>query len=114
MPKTANTFDTFTAIAEPRRRTLLEKIGDRELSVTQLVKVTRWNQPMVSKHLAVLRESGLVAERKAGRQRFYRINGKALQPVQLWVRQFEKHWNAQFTQLDHYLNELQSKGEKDD
>lgn len=109
MPRTTNTYDTFTAIAEPKRRELIEKLAGDELSVGQLVGITRWNQPMVSKHLGVLKEAGLVSEKRVGRQRFYRVNVDNLKPVQIWVRQFEKHWNKQFDQLDDYLNELQHK-----
>jgi DNA-binding transcriptional ArsR family regulator len=91
MPRTANTYDTFTAIAEPKRRELIETLIGDELSVTRLVEITRWSQPMVSKHLGVLKKSGLVSERKEGRQRFYSVNAGELKPIQIWVRQFEKH-----------------------
>ena len=111
MPRTANTYDTFTAIAEPKRRELIEKLVGDELSVNQLVEITNWNQPMVSKHLGVLKEAGLVSERKDGRQRFYRVNANELKPIQIWVRQFERYWNKQFDQLDEYLSELQNIGD---
>ncbi len=111
MPRTANTYDTFTAIAEPKRRELIEKLIGDELSVSNLVEITSWTQPMVSKHLSVLKAAGLVSERKEGRQRFYRVNADELRPIQIWVRQFEKHWNKQFDQLDEYLSELQNKGD---
>lgn len=107
MPRTSNTYDTFTAIAEPKRRELIEKLIGSELSVGQLVEVTSWSQPMVSKHLSVLKAASLVSERKEGRQRFYRVNASELKPIQIWVRQFEKHWNNQFDQLDDYLSKLQ-------
>ncbi len=107
MPRTANTYDTFTAIAEPKRRELIEKLIGGELSVGQLVEITSWSQPMVSKHLSVLKEASLVSERKEGRQRFYRVNANELKPIQIWVRQFEKYWNTQFDQLDEYLSKLQ-------
>lgn len=114
MPRTANTYDTFTAIAEPKRRELIEKLIRAELSVNQLVEITSWSQPMVSKHLSVLKEAGLVAERREGRQRFYRVNANELKPIQIWVRQFERYWNKQFDQLDEYLSELQNKGDKNE
>ena len=110
MPKTANTYDTFTAIAEPKRRELIEKLAGEELSVSNLVEITHWTQPMVSKHLSVLKEAGLVSQRKQGKQRFYSVNADELRPIQIWVRQFEKYWNKQFDQLDAYLSELQNKG----
>ena len=109
MPRTVNSFDTFTAIAEPKRRELIELLVGNELSVNQVVELTQWRQPMVSKHLAVLKQVGLVSERKAGRQRLYRVNADRLKPVQIWVAQFERHWHKQFDQLDNYLTELQNK-----
>ncbi|VAW55404.1 Transcriptional regulator, ArsR family [hydrothermal vent metagenome] len=112
MPRTANTYDIFTAIAEPKRRELIEKLLGDELSVNRLVEMTNWNQPMVSKHLSVLKEAGLVSERKDGRQRFYRVNANELKPVQIWVRQFEKYWNQQFDQLGEYLTGIQNNGDK--
>lgn len=108
MPRTQNTFDTFTAIAEPKRRELIETLIGKELSVNQVVELTQWNQPMVSKHLSVLKQVGLVSERKEGRQRVYSLNADQLKPVQIWVAQFEKYWNTQFDQLDSYLTELQT------
>jgi len=114
MPRTANTYDTFTAIAEPKRREIIEKLVGNELSVNQLVEMTSWSQPMVSKHLSVLKEASLVSERKVGKQRFYRVNANELKPIQIWVRQFEKYWNKQFDQLDEYLSELQNKGDKNE
>lgn len=114
MPRTSNTYDTFTAIAEPKRRELIELLIGKELSVNQVVEVTKWNQPMVSKHLKVLKEAGLVSERKDGRQRLYRVNADQLKPIQIWVAQFEKHWNKQLDQLDSYLTKLQLKGPSDE
>lgn len=114
MPRTANNYDTFTAIAEPKRRELIEKLVGKELCVNQLVECTQWNQPMVSKHLSVLKKAGIVSERRSGRRRIYQLNAIELQPIQIWVRQFEKHWNQQFDQLENYLTQLQNKGEKND
>tara|TARA_R110002072_G_scaffold36301_3_gene106995 strand:- start:28080 stop:28439 length:360 start_codon:yes stop_codon:yes gene_type:complete len=108
MPRALNTHDTFTAIAEPKRRELIETLIGRELSVNQVVEITQWRQPMVSKHLSVLKQAGLVSERKEGRQRVYTVNADKLKPIQLWIAQFEKHWNTQFDQLDHYLTDLQN------
>ena len=110
MPRALNTYDAFTAIAEPKRRELMETLVGRELSVNQVVGLTKWNQPMVSKHLGVLKEAGLVSERKEGRQRIYSVNADQLKPIQIWIAQFQKHWNTKFDQLDNYLTELQTKG----
>jgi DNA-binding transcriptional ArsR family regulator len=100
MPRTTNTFDTFTAIAEPKRRELIEILIGNELSVNEIKARIGWSQPMVSKHLSVLKGARLVSERKEGRQRFYQVNADELKPIQIWVRQFEKYWNKQFDQLD--------------
>lgn len=107
MPRALNTYDTFTAIAEPKRRELIETLIGHELCVTQMVDITQWTQPMVSKHLKVLKQAGLVSERKDGRKRVYKVNADQLKPIQIWIAQFEKHWNTQFEQLDHYLQDLQ-------
>jgi len=109
MAQTKTTYDTFTAIAEPKRRELVELLAGEELSVNEIVLRTGWNQPMVSKHLSVLKQVGLVSEEKEGRSRRYSLSAKQLQPIQLWVRQFEKHWNQQLDHLDSYLNEIQER-----
>ena len=114
MPRALSTHDTFTAIAEPRRRELIETLVGKELSVNEVVALTRWKQPMVSKHLGVLKEVGLVSERREGRRRVYSVNADQLKPIQLWVAQFERYWHQQFDQLDSYLTELQTKGEQDE
>lgn len=114
MPRALNTHDTFTAIAEPKRRELIETLIGNALSVNQVVEMTQWSQPMVSKHLRVLKEVGLVSERKEGRKRVYTVNADQLKPIQIWVAQFEKHWNQQFDQLDSYLSNLQIDGTRDE
>lgn len=114
MPRALNTYDTFTAIAEPKRRELIEMLIGKELSVSQVVVLTRWNQPMVSKHLGVLKQVGLVSERREGKRRVYRVNADQLKPIQIWVAQFEKYWNEQFDQLESYLNELTTKETRDE
>ena len=85
MARTPTTYDPFNAVAEPKRRQVLEVLGTQELSVNELVERLRWNQPMVSKHLGVLKEVGLVSERRAGRQRLYRVNAERLKPIYDWV-----------------------------
>ncbi len=108
MAQIKTTHDSFTAIAEPKRRALVEHLAGKSLSVNELVMLTGWSQPMVSKHLSVLKQVGLVTEMKEGRSRIYSLSPSQLQPIQLWVKQFEKYWNTQFNQLDSYLEELQS------
>jgi DNA-binding transcriptional ArsR family regulator len=101
------TTDAFNAVAEPRRREILEALADgEELSVNELVSRLRLDQPQVSKHLRVLREVGLVEARVDGRQRLYRLAGQQLKPIHDWVKQFEKSWNERFDALDDVLEDL--------
>jgi DNA-binding transcriptional ArsR family regulator len=102
------THDPFNAVAEPKRRELLEAMGTQELPVNEIVALLRWPQPMVSKHLGVLKRVGLVSERRSGRQRLYRVNAKLLKPIFDWVTPFEKYWSERFDRLDKVLQELQA------
>jgi DNA-binding transcriptional ArsR family regulator len=106
MARTPTTFDPFNAVAEPRRRQVLEVIGTRELSVNEIVKKLGWTQPMVSKHLGVLKQVGLVSERRVGRQRLYRVNADRLKPIYEWVAPFERYWSESFDRLDKVLEEM--------
>jgi DNA-binding transcriptional ArsR family regulator len=112
MARAATTADAFNAVAEPRRRQILDALSDGERSVSELVRVLELAQPQVSKHLRVLREVEAVAVRKEGRQRLYRLNGYALKPIHDWVKSYEQSWSERFEQLDDLLEEL--KKEEDD
>ena len=109
MARRPTTHDPFNAVGEPRRRQVLEALGTEELSVNELVEKLGWNQPMVSKHLGVLKQVGLVIERRAGRQRFYRVNAGQLKPIFDWVMPFEQYWSERFNRLDEVLQEIQKK-----
>ena len=109
MARTPTTRDPFNAVAEPKRRQVLEALGERELSVNEIVALLGWNQPMVSKHLRVLKQVGLVRERRVGRQRLYRVNAERLKPIHDWITPFERFWNESFDRLDEVLQELQEK-----
>jgi DNA-binding transcriptional ArsR family regulator len=109
MARTPTTYDPFNAVAEPKRRQVLEALGERELSVNEIVELLGWPQPMVSKHLGVLKQVGLVRERRVGRQRLYRVNAERLKPIYDWVTPFERYWSESFERLDEVLQELQKK-----
>ncbi len=109
MARTPTTHDPFNAVAEPKRRELLEALGTAELSVNDIVEKLGWTQPMVSKHLAVLKQVGLVKERRIGRQRMYRVNPARLKPIYDWVSPFERFWSDKFDRLDEVLQEMQKK-----
>jgi DNA-binding transcriptional ArsR family regulator len=109
MARTPTTHDPFNAVAEPKRRQVLEVLGVQELSVNEIVKKLGWAQPMVSKHLGVLKQVGLVSERRSGRQRLYRVNAERLRPIYDWVAPFERIWNERFDRLDEVLQEMKKK-----
>ena len=101
--------DAFNAVAEPRRRRVLETLGARELAVNDIVKLLGWPQPMISKHLGVLKKVGLVSERRVGRQRVYRVNAEQLKSIHDWVTTFARLWDERLDRLDDYLREREGK-----
>jgi DNA-binding transcriptional ArsR family regulator len=113
MARAATTADTFNAVAEPRRRQILEVLVDGERPVNDLVHALELAQPQVSKHLRVLREVGAVDVREDGRQRLYRLNAAALKPMHDWVKQFEQSWSERFDALDDVLEDLKRKEQGD-
>src|SRR4051812_6579545 len=100
MARTATTADAFNALAERRRRQIVDVLAAGERPVGKLVERLRLSQPQVSKHLRVLREVGIVDVREDGRRRLYRLNGAALKPIHDWVKPFEGLWSERFEALD--------------
>ena len=113
MPRAATTTDAFNAVAEPRRRQILDVLAGGERPVNDLVLLLGLAQPQVSKHLRVLREVGAVDVRNEGRQRVYHLNGHALKPIHDWVKDYEDSWSERFDRLDVVLEELKDKEEGD-
>jgi len=113
MARAATTTDAFNAVAEPRRRQILDLLAGGERPVNDLVALTGVPQPQVSKHLRVLREVGAVDVRDDGRRRLYRLNGPALKPIHDWVSGYERLWSERFEQLDVVLDELKRKEQGD-
>jgi DNA-binding transcriptional ArsR family regulator len=113
MARAPTTADAFNAVAEPRRRQILDLLAAGERPVNDLVNALGLTQPQVSKHLRVLREVGAVAVRDVGRQRLYRLNGPALKPIHDWVKAYEDTWSARFAELAVVLEELKRKEEGD-
>lgn len=111
--RAATTADAWNAVAEPRRRQILDVLVGGERPVNDLVRCLGLPQPQVSKHLKVLREVGAVDVREDGRQRLYRLNGHALKPIHDWVKEYESTWCERFEELDVVLEDLKRK-EKDD
>ena len=109
MARAATTTDSFNAVAEPRRRQILDALVGGERPVNDLVRLLGLAQPQVSKHLRVLREVGLVVSRDEGRQRVYRLNGRPLKTIYEWVSRYERTWNEKFAALDDVLDDLKQK-----
>jgi len=99
MARAATTTDVFNAIAEPRRRTIIDILARGDQAVGQLMARLRIAQPAVSKHLGVLRKVGLVSVSKQGRQRLYRLNAQELKPVHDWAKKFEEFWTHQLDRI---------------
>ena len=114
MARAATTTDAFNAIAEPRRREILDLLAAGERSVNDLVALLGLAQPLVSKHLRVLREVGLVDVRDEGRQRLYRVNSQALRPIYDWIKPYEQMWIDRFEALDELLDQLKAEEDSDD
>ena len=113
MARAATTADAFNAVAEPRRRQILDVLLDGERPVNDLVRLVGLAQPQVSKHLRVLREVGAVDVRDHGRQRLYRLNGEALKPIHDWVNAYERSWSERFDRMDAVLEDLKEKEQGD-
>jgi DNA-binding transcriptional ArsR family regulator len=113
MARAATTTDAFNAVAEPRRRQLLDLLAGGERPVSDLVELSGLAQPQVSKHLRVLRDVGAVDVREDGRRRVYRVNGRALKPIHDWISDYEQLWSERFDVLDDVLAELRREEEGD-
>lgn len=108
MARAATTSDTFNAVAEPRRREILNYLALQDRPVGDIVAALGLEQPSVSKHLRVLREVGLVEVRRAGRQKLYRINAEAIRPLHEWTSQFERFWLHQLDRIKQRAEEKTS------
>ena len=105
MARSPTTSDAFNAVAEPRRREILDLLARGERPVNDVVEMLGLGQPQVSKHLRVLREVGLVSVRGSGRQRLYKLNAERLRPIHEWIRTFEPFW-------DHQLDRIKARAER--
>lgn len=100
MARASTTSDVFNAVAEPRRREIVELLADgNQRSVGQIVERLQLAQPAVSKHLSVLRTVGIVQVEQLGKERFYSLDPTALKPLHDWVKPFERHWETQLDRI---------------
>jgi DNA-binding transcriptional ArsR family regulator len=109
VPRAATTTDAFNAVAEPRRREILNYLVLRERPVGDIVMTLRLEQPSVSKHLRVLRDVGLVHVRREGRQKLYRTNAEAIKPLHEWTSTFERYWQQQLSRIKQHAEKKVSR-----
>jgi DNA-binding transcriptional ArsR family regulator len=105
MARAATTSDAFNAVAEPRRREILDYLALKERPVGDIVEALRMGQPSVSKHLRVLEDVGLVKARREGRKVLYRVNPEGIRPLHDWAGTFERFWR-------HGLNRVKERAER--
>lgn len=96
---------TFRALADPTRRALIDLLGEGERSVMELVAQFQVTQPAISQHLAVMRDAGLVTERRSGRQRIYRLRPEPLEQVYDWVGHYRRFWDRRLAALGEHLDQ---------
>lgn len=113
MARAATTSDVFNAIAEPQRREILVLLRAGERPVAELSEALGMSQPGTSKHLRVLRQVGLVRDRRAGKQRLYDLDARGLRAVHEWTGGFERLWNERFDRLDAYVQDLKQEGQEE-
>lgn len=109
MARASTTSDVFNAIADRTRRDILVYLASNERPVNDLVAELGLPQPSVSKHLAVLRDTGLVDVRREGRQMLYRTNAAAIRPLHEWSRTFEAYWNHQLLRVKERAERIKPK-----
>ena len=108
--RSSTTSDVFNAVAEARRRDILDALSAGEKAVGAIVDDLSMSQPQVSKHLRVLSEVGLVTCRADGRRRLYRLEPARLRPLHEWLAKYEQAWNDRLDRMGDYLKELQREG----
>jgi DNA-binding transcriptional ArsR family regulator len=100
---------TFELLAEPTRRRILDLLRDGERPVGELVERLSMSQPAVSKHLRVLRDSGLVDVRVDAQRRVYRLRPERLQEVDAWIEPYRRLWTERLDRLDQHLQRMKDK-----
>src|ERR1044072_2768799 len=105
MARAGTRSDPFNAVADPRRRHILEFIAGEERSVSEIADALELNQPSVSKHLQVLSNVGLVTARREGRKTMYRTNAEQLKQIHEWAAMFERYWRGQLRRIKAHAEE---------
>ena len=105
---------TFSVLAEPTRRRILDDVRDRERSVGELVGRLKLSQPGVSKHLRVLREAGLVEVRRDAQRRLYRARPEPLAEIDAWLAPYRRYWTDRLDALERHLDDVARSEKKEE
>ncbi len=106
MSASAPMRDVYYAVADPTRRELIRLLADAgELPLNRLTAHFSMGRTAVSKHLTILKEAGLVTDRKVGRETRNRLNAAPLKELQDWLAYYEKFWKQNLMRLDQFLRE---------
>ena len=105
-------MDTFTALADPTRRHIIELLATREQSFGELADRFEMSRPAVSQHLKVLKEANIVASRPDAQRRVYRLNDNALDDLERWIISVRRFWSGALDELERVLKEPDTQGEK--
>lgn len=98
--------DVYSAVADPTRRELIRMLSESdELPLYELTSAFDMGRTAISKHLTVLKEAGLVSERKVGRETRYRLTPEPLQEIQDWISYYERFWGVRIAQLKSLLED---------
>lgn len=106
--------DVFQAIADPVRREIIELLADETLTVNTVAEKFDVSRPAISKHLKILKECGIIAIDKQGRERFCQIQPKNLIPAFLWIEQYRNLWENRLDSFENYLTKLQTKNKENE
>lgn len=98
--------DLFRTLADPTRRAVFERLGEGEMSVSDLHSGFSVSQPAISQHLAALKAAGLVSERRAGRNAYYRLRPEGLAPLAGWVDRYRTFWPERIGKLKELLKDM--------
>lgn len=104
---------TFSALADPTRRAILEKLSDGAVSVKELAAPFKISLPAVSRHLKVLERAGLIARGRDAQWRPAQLKAEPLKDISVWVERYRSHWEQSYERLDEYLADVQKKSKKE-
>ncbi|TGV00608.1 ArsR/SmtB family transcription factor [Flavivirga rizhaonensis] len=106
--------DIFQAIADPVRRDIIELLAAETLTVNEVAKKFEISRPAISKHLKILNECGVIHFSQNGRERLCLIQPKKLIPAFLWIKQYNKLWEDRIDSFENYINQIQTKNNKNE